>query len=131
MNGTVTQLTEAGEHARADIYRDGITACPGAFSRDWADTMRDDIEVAFRDGLSRPGGAVGRGPHRYYVERRCCIERLSRSLTAKLLVRSNSAAQLGLEDQGKSDPIVSREPLLMPVVSPVTESLRRQDRGMA
>ncbi|MFF5232543.1 phytanoyl-CoA dioxygenase family protein [Dactylosporangium sp. NPDC000521] len=53
---------------RDDIYRDGITACPGAFSAEWADRMREDIEVAFAEALARPGGAVGRGPNRYYVE---------------------------------------------------------------
>jgi hypothetical protein len=30
--------------------------------------MREDIEVAFDDAITRPGGAVGRGPKRYYVE---------------------------------------------------------------
>jgi hypothetical protein len=30
--------------------------------------MRADIEVALAEALARPGGAVGRGPHRYYVE---------------------------------------------------------------
>jgi hypothetical protein len=34
--------------------------------------------------------------------RRCCIKRSSRSPAAKLLVRSNSAAQLGLEDLDKA-----------------------------
>jgi hypothetical protein len=65
----------------------------------------------------------------------CCIKRSSRSLAAKLLVRSNSAAQLGLEDRDKSDPIVSAELRLMavlpPVFSIVAENLRRQDRAMA
>jgi hypothetical protein len=50
------------------LYRDGIIACRGAFSRDWALQMGEDIEVAFREALSRPNGAVGRGPNRYYVE---------------------------------------------------------------
>lgn len=30
--------------------------------------MREDIEVLFAEALQRPGGAVGRGPNRYYVE---------------------------------------------------------------
>ena len=30
--------------------------------------MREDIEKAFAEALARPNGAVGRGPHRYYVE---------------------------------------------------------------
>ncbi|MEU9446025.1 phytanoyl-CoA dioxygenase family protein [Streptomyces sp. NPDC048304] len=50
------------------LYSDGITARKGAFSADWADTLREDIDLAFEEALSRPGGAVGRGPNRYYVE---------------------------------------------------------------
>jgi len=50
------------------IDRDGIAACRGAFTVDWADAMREDIEVAFAEALSRPNGAVGRGPNRHYVE---------------------------------------------------------------
>lgn len=53
---------------REAIYTDGITALRGAFSTEWADAMREDIEVAFAEARSRPDGAVGRGPHRYYVE---------------------------------------------------------------
>jgi hypothetical protein len=58
----------AGEAARAAIYEDGITALPGAFTTAWADDMRADIEAAFVDAKARRGGAVGRGPNRYYVE---------------------------------------------------------------
>jgi ectoine hydroxylase-related dioxygenase (phytanoyl-CoA dioxygenase family) len=50
------------------LYTDGITACPGAFTADWADAMREDIDTAFAEARARPGGAVGRGPNRYYVE---------------------------------------------------------------
>ncbi|MEU8350701.1 phytanoyl-CoA dioxygenase family protein [Streptomyces sp. NPDC048845] len=50
------------------LYTDGITARKGAFSTRWADELREDIEAAFEEALSRPGGAVGRGPNRYYVE---------------------------------------------------------------
>jgi ectoine hydroxylase-related dioxygenase (phytanoyl-CoA dioxygenase family) len=50
------------------LYGDGITALKGAFTREWAQTMRDDIDELFADALTRPGGAVGRGPKRYYVE---------------------------------------------------------------
>jgi hypothetical protein len=47
---------------------DGITALKGAFTADWADRMREDIEAAFEEAIGREGGAVGRGPNRYYVE---------------------------------------------------------------
>ncbi|MFC3687528.1 phytanoyl-CoA dioxygenase family protein [Aquipuribacter hungaricus] len=50
------------------LYGDGITARKGAFTPDWADRMREDIETALAEALSRPDGAVGRGPNRYYVE---------------------------------------------------------------
>ena len=65
---TADTTTAAGESARAAIYSDGITARPGAFPAAWADAMRADIEVALAEALARPDGAVGRGPHRYYVE---------------------------------------------------------------
>ncbi len=50
------------------IYGDGITALRGAFTERWADELRGDIEGLFREALLYPGGAVGRGPQRYYVE---------------------------------------------------------------
>lgn len=50
------------------LHRDGIVGRPGAFSRDWVEQLREDVEAAFADALGREGGAVGRGPHRYYVE---------------------------------------------------------------
>ncbi|MDG4827527.1 phytanoyl-CoA dioxygenase family protein [Asanoa sp. WMMD1127] len=53
---------------REELHTDRITALKGAFSREWVAAMRADIEVAFEDARSRPGGAVGRGPKRWYVE---------------------------------------------------------------
>jgi hypothetical protein len=50
------------------LYRDGIVGLKGAFSRDWAEAMREDMMTAFWDAIQRPGGAVGRGPRRWYVE---------------------------------------------------------------
>jgi ectoine hydroxylase-related dioxygenase (phytanoyl-CoA dioxygenase family) len=50
------------------LSTDGITALKGAFTPAWADAMREDIETAFAEAIQRPGGAVGRGPNRYYVE---------------------------------------------------------------
>jgi hypothetical protein len=64
----MTTSIDAGRAAREAIYTDGITAQPGAFSVEWADAMRADIDAAFAEALARPGGAVGRGPNRYYVE---------------------------------------------------------------
>jgi ectoine hydroxylase-related dioxygenase (phytanoyl-CoA dioxygenase family) len=53
---------------RDALYTDGITALKGAFTREWAAAMREDIEAAFEDAIAREGGAVGRGPKRWYVE---------------------------------------------------------------
>ncbi|MDB4949044.1 MAG: phytanoyl-CoA dioxygenase [Gemmatimonadetes bacterium] len=50
------------------LYGDGILGMKGAFPREWAERMREDIDALFADALSRPGGAVGRGPRRWYVE---------------------------------------------------------------
>lgn len=52
----------------AALYEDGITARRGAFAVPWVDRLRADVEAAFAEARSRPGGAVGRGPNRYYVE---------------------------------------------------------------
>ncbi|MBG6216888.1 hypothetical protein IWX75_001342 [Arthrobacter sp. CAN_A6] len=50
------------------LYMQGVIGRKGAFSRRWASELREDIDAAFTEALSRPGGAVGRGPKRYYVE---------------------------------------------------------------
>src|SRR3954452_25253131 len=56
------------QSAREALYTDGITALRGAFSREWAQRMREDIDAGFAAAIARPGGAVPRGPQRYYVE---------------------------------------------------------------
>ena len=50
------------------LYRDGVVGRKSAVSPQWAEDMRDDIMTAFWDAIQRPGGAVGRGPRRWYVE---------------------------------------------------------------
>jgi hypothetical protein len=50
------------------LETDGIIACKGAFPREWAAQMHEDILAAFDEAIAREGGAVGRGPKRYYVE---------------------------------------------------------------
>jgi hypothetical protein len=58
---------ESAELARL-LYTDGITALKGAFSREFAERLREDIEAAFAEARGRENGAVGRGPNRFYVE---------------------------------------------------------------
>lgn len=50
------------------LNEDGIIGLRGAFSPDWADEMHEDMMTAFWSAIQRPGGAVGRGPRRWYVE---------------------------------------------------------------
>ncbi len=50
------------------LYGDGVIALKGAFSREWVQQMGEDIAVLYEDALKRPGGAVGRGRNRHYVE---------------------------------------------------------------
>jgi hypothetical protein len=65
----VTQCADERTSALVEaLYGDGVVACPAAFSREWARQVGEDIDVAFAEARSRPGGAVGRGPNRYYVE---------------------------------------------------------------
>jgi hypothetical protein len=60
--------TSAPSDLVAGLYTDGIIARKGAFSREWAAAMHEDILAAFDEAIGREGGAVGRGPKRYYVE---------------------------------------------------------------
>lgn len=50
------------------LYGDGIVGCKGAFSREWVQALGDDVAAAFEEARGRDGGAVGRGPNRWYVE---------------------------------------------------------------
>ena len=50
------------------LYGAGILGMKAAFERDWAAHVGEDIAILFEEALKRPGGAVGRGPKRYYVE---------------------------------------------------------------
>lgn len=50
------------------LRTDGIVGLKRAFTREWAEAMREDMMTAFWSAIQRPGGAVGRGPRRWYVE---------------------------------------------------------------
>src|SRR5438309_4118999 len=50
------------------LYGDGIIGLTGAFDRSWVMRMRADIETLFTEARATPGGALPRGPERFYVE---------------------------------------------------------------
>ena len=56
---TSSTQPQTGDGPLDTLYRDGIIACKGAFSTEWADRMREDIEVAFEEARSPPGRRGG------------------------------------------------------------------------
>jgi ectoine hydroxylase-related dioxygenase (phytanoyl-CoA dioxygenase family) len=69
MTADTTSATDFDlDEIRHKLHTDGIVACKGAFTREWVQTLREDIDAAFEEARSRDGGAVGRGPNRWYVE---------------------------------------------------------------
>ena len=50
------------------LYGDGIIGLKGAFTPDWADRLYEDIMALFEEAKAIPGGALPRGPERWYVE---------------------------------------------------------------
>lgn len=50
------------------LHTDGIWGEKGAFSREWAEQLGEDLAVLYQEALRTPDGALGRGPRRYYVE---------------------------------------------------------------
>jgi hypothetical protein len=69
---TTTKRPKAAQYDTAGImgglYGDGIIGLKGAFEQSWVADLREDIDRLFDEAFKRPGGAVGRGPKRYYVE---------------------------------------------------------------
>jgi hypothetical protein len=68
---TITETPKARHDIATDIetlYRDGVIGLKSGFPRDWTERMREDMMTAFWEAIQRPGGAVGRGPRRWYVE---------------------------------------------------------------
>ena len=53
---------------RDTLQRDGVVGRKAGFSVEWVDRLREDMMTAFWDAIQRPGGAVSRGPRRWYVE---------------------------------------------------------------
>ena len=50
------------------LYGDGIIGLKGAFPPDWADALYRNIMTLFEEAKAIPGGALPRGPQRWYVE---------------------------------------------------------------
>jgi hypothetical protein len=50
------------------LYGDGIIGLKGGFDRAWIQRLREDIDTLFDEAQRRPGGALNRGPNRFYVE---------------------------------------------------------------
>jgi len=65
---TTTEAKFDVDDIRHTLESDGIVARKGAFSREWVRQLREDVDAAFEEARSRDGGAVGRGPNRWYVE---------------------------------------------------------------
>ncbi len=65
---TRTQPTYEIAPIMGGLYGDGIIGLKGAFSREWVQQLGEDIAHLYAEALQRPGGALGRGPKRHYVE---------------------------------------------------------------
>ena len=68
---TAGPTTAAPSTVTADVetlMRDGIVGAKGLFPRSWVEQLREDMEAAFAEAIERAGGAVSRGPKRWYVE---------------------------------------------------------------
>jgi hypothetical protein len=65
---SITRPTYDVAQIMGGLYGDGIIALKGAFSREWAQQLGEDIARLYAEALQRPGGALGRGPKRHYVE---------------------------------------------------------------
>lgn len=70
MSTVPTQLRPEFEPAdiMRGLYGDGIIGIKNAFSREWTERMREDIETLFAEAREVPGGVLPRGPERFYVE---------------------------------------------------------------
>src|SRR4051812_42815094 len=68
MEGTEAETMPDVAEDVATLTRDGVVAKKSAFSREFTERMREDMMTAFWEAIQRPGGAIGRGPRRWYVE---------------------------------------------------------------
>lgn len=66
-SGFIAPAHEAGD-IMGGLYGDGIIGLPGAFDPALADTLNAEIMAIFAEVRDVPGGALPRGPERWYVE---------------------------------------------------------------
>ncbi len=67
-NEVTTSPTYEVAHIMGGLYGDGFIGLKHAFSREFISQLHGDVLAAYAEALKRPGGAVGRGPKRHYVE---------------------------------------------------------------
>lgn len=67
-NGIAVNPTYDVARIMGGLYGNGLIGLKGAFSRSWVQQLHNDVLAAYDEALKRPGGAVGRGPKRHYVE---------------------------------------------------------------
>lgn len=70
MNSTADKASNPFDTAQimGGMYGEGIIGLARAFPRAWAEKMGRDIDASFAKALAVPGGALPRGPERFYVE---------------------------------------------------------------
>ena len=64
MNNTIFDTAEI----MGGLYGDGFIGLKAAFTKEWISRLHEEVTALYKDALDRPGGAVGRGPQRHYVE---------------------------------------------------------------
>lgn len=64
----LTQTSYDCANIMGGLYGDGIIGCRAAFTRPWVAELGEDIAMLFDEARRQPGGALARGPNRYYVE---------------------------------------------------------------
>jgi hypothetical protein len=66
----ITQSTQQVDQAAimGALYGEGIVGLKAAFDPAFADRMHEDVLTLYAEASAIPGGAIGRGPERYYVE---------------------------------------------------------------
>ncbi|HWC24669.1 MAG TPA: phytanoyl-CoA dioxygenase family protein [Flexivirga sp.] len=88
---TDTDLTGAVDA----LHTAGVVGRKGAFTTEFVDELRVDVEAAFEEARAREDGAVGRGPNRWYVEVHPEALRGFQGLVDHPWVRAVSSAVLG------------------------------------